>query len=209
MEIEVYSDVICPWCLAGKRRLEKALAATGLAGEASVTWRPFELNPGMPIEGMERKKYRTAKFGNLEISQSMDARLIAVGREEGIPFAFDRIERTPNTFEAHRLLWFAQQEGLQSLLMEALFRGYFLEGQNVGDRSVLTAIAAGVGLDAGKFLGGSGGTEEVRQEEQRARELGINAVPHFILNRRWQLSGAQPPDVMADALRQAVATAAV
>ena len=209
MEIEIYSDVICPWCLVGKRRLEKALAATGLASEASVTWRPFELNPGIPAEGMERKKYRAAKFGSIEISQSMDARLIAVGREEGIPFAFDRIERTPNTFEAHRLLWFARQEGVQVPLMEALFRGYFLEGQNVGDRSVLAAIAAGVGLDAGEFLGGGGGAEEVREEERRAREMGISAVPHFILNGHWQLSGAQPPDVMADALRQAVAAAAV
>ena len=209
MEIEIYSDVICPWCLVGKRRLEKALAATGLAREARVTWRPFELNPGMPPEGVERKKYRAAKFGSIEISQSMDARLIAVGREDGIPFAFDRIERTPNTFDAHRLLWFAQQEGLQSPLMEALFRGYFLEGQNIGDRSVLAAIASGVGLEAGEFLGGSRGTEEVREEEQRARELGINAVPHFFLNQRWQLSGAQPPDVMADALRQAMAAAAV
>src|SRR6185436_7748960 len=180
MEIEIYSDVICPWCLVGKRRLEKALAATGLAREASVTWRPFELNPGMPPEGVERRKYRVAKFGSIEISQSMDARLIAVGREEGIPFAFDRIERTPNTFDAHRLLWFAQREGLQAPLMEALFRGYFLEGQNIGDRAVLATIAAGVGLDGGRLLDGSGGTKEVRQEEQRARELGINAVPHFI-----------------------------
>src|SRR5689334_25368336 len=116
LSIQVISDVICPWCLIGKRRLEKAVAAHG--GPVKVRWLPFQLNPTMPKEGISRREYRTRKFGSWERSQELDARLVAVGQSEGIPFAFDRIERTPNTVDPHRLIGLAGEEGVQEVVVE-------------------------------------------------------------------------------------------
>ncbi|HET6521355.1 MAG TPA: DsbA family oxidoreductase, partial [Geminicoccaceae bacterium] len=186
--IEVYSDVICPWCFVGKRRLEAALAQLGDdAREVGVTWRPFELNPDMPREGMDRAAYRAAKFGSAERSRELDARLRAVGAAAGLDFAFDRIGRTPNTFDAHRLIWFAQREGAGEAVVEALFRRYFLEGQDIGRREVLVDVGRGAGLDAGavgRMLDGDGGAREVRTEEQGAYRLGLRGVPLFVVDGR-------------------------
>src|SRR4029077_7022477 len=118
--VDVISDVICPWCFIGKRRLEKAVAAVD--GPVGVRWLPFQLNPAMPKEGVSRREYRTRKFGSWERSLELDARVIAVGKSEGISFAFDRIDRTPNTFDAHRLIWLAERHGVQDAVVEALFR---------------------------------------------------------------------------------------
>jgi predicted DsbA family dithiol-disulfide isomerase len=127
LNVDVFSDVICPWCLIGKRRLEKAIAAHG--GPVKVRWLPFQLNPTMPKDGISRREYRTKKFGSWARSQELDARVIAVGKDEGIDFAFDRIERTPNTLDAHRLIWLADKEVVQDSVVEALFRAYFTEGR--------------------------------------------------------------------------------
>jgi predicted DsbA family dithiol-disulfide isomerase len=124
LHIDVISDVICPWCYIGKRRLEKAIVALEGQSEVRVRWLPFQLNPMMPKEGISRKEYRTKKFGSWERSQELDAKLVAVGKTEGINFAFDRIERTPNTVDAHRLIWLADQQGVQDALVEAIFRAY-------------------------------------------------------------------------------------
>ena len=120
--VDVISDVICPWCYIGKRRLEKAITALDGKHEVRVHWLPFQLNPDMPREGVSRKEYRIKKFGSWERSQELDAKLIAVGEIEGIHFAFDRMERTPNTLDAHRLIWLADQNRCQDAIMEALFR---------------------------------------------------------------------------------------
>jgi predicted DsbA family dithiol-disulfide isomerase len=206
--IEVFSDVICPWCYIGKRRLEKALELLGDRHDVQVLWRPFELNPGMPPEGIDRRAYRTTKFGSWERSLELEARVATVGSEVGIPFAFDRITRTPNTFDAHRLIGFARHQGRQEAVVEALFQAYFIEGRDIGDRCVLAELAAGVGLDRAEvegFLVSDRGVGEVRQEEERGRRLGIDGVPYFLINEKVALSGAQGPETILDALIQAMA----
>jgi predicted DsbA family dithiol-disulfide isomerase len=207
LTIEVFSDVICPWCYIGKRRLEKALHLLGGSRDADVVWRPFELNRGMPVEGMDRRAYRTAKFGSWERSLELEARVAAVGATVGIPFAFDRIARTPNTFDAHRLIEYSRERGRQDALVEALFQAYFLRGWNVGDRVVLAAVAAEAGLDRAeieRLLESDQGTDGVRRELERGRRLGIDGVPYFLINRKIALSGAQEPDVIREAIEEAV-----
>src|SRR5271166_2097509 len=145
--VVVISDVICPWCYIGKRRLEKAVAALEGVHEVRVRWLPFQLNPSMSKEGVSRRDYRTKKFGSWERSQELDDRLIVVGEIAGIPFAFDRIERTPNTLDAHRLIWLADQQGVQDAVVEALFRAYFTEGKDISNRHTLIDVVAEAGLD--------------------------------------------------------------
>jgi predicted DsbA family dithiol-disulfide isomerase len=207
LTIEVFSDVICPWCYIGKRRLKKALHLLGGSHDVEVVWRPFELNPGVPAEGMNRRAYRTAKFGSWERSLELEARVAAVGATAGIAFAFDRIARTPNTFDAHRLIEYSRQRGRQDASVEALFRAYFLGGRNVGDRAVLTAVAAEAGLDRAeieRLLESNQGTEDVRRELERGRRLGIDGVPYFLINRKVALSGAHEPEIIREAIEEAV-----
>ena len=147
LHIDVISDVICPWCFIGKRRLEKAIAALDRQHEVRVRWLPFQLNPTMPTEGISRKEYRIRKFGSWERSQELDAGVVAAGQTEGIHFAFERIERTPNTVDAHRLIWLADKEGVQDAVMEALFRAYFTEGRDISNRPALIDVVADPGLD--------------------------------------------------------------
>ena len=132
--------MICPWCYIGKRRLEKAIAAHG--GPVQVRWLPFQLNPTMPKEGISRREYRTKKFGSWERSQELDAKVAAAGKAEGIHFAFDQIERTPNTLDAHRLIWLADKEGVQDAVVEALFRAYFTDGRDISNRQTLLDVVA-------------------------------------------------------------------
>lgn len=223
LRIEIVSDVVCPWCFVGKRRLEQAVALVrGDAGigpdfTPRVVWKPFELNPGLPREGIDRASYRRAKFGSLEYSQLLDARLLAVGESVGIHFAFDRIQRTPNTFDAHRLLWLAAEPaptarssspggslGRQDALAEALFRAYFLEGKNVGDHAVLADLAEASGIPrerATSLLAAREGEPEVRMEEDWAWRSGIQGVPHFVIDGAGPISGAQNPEILAAAIR--------
>ncbi|ODT45429.1 MAG: disulfide bond formation protein DsbA [Nitrospira sp. SCN 59-13] len=203
LTIEVYSDVVCPWCYVGKRRLEQALESTGKQDAALVFWRPFQLNPTMPKAGMDRRVYLEAKFGGPEEMQAIQARIVGAGASAGIEFAFDRIARTPNTFAAHRLIWFAQQQGRQDAAMEELFHGYFTEGLNIGEDEVLVSLAARAGLDGaavGRFLQSQDGIEAVRQEEARGRQLGIRGVPYFLLNGKTVVSGAQPVETFLQAI---------
>lgn len=199
LHVDVVSDVVCPWCFIGKRRLEKSLRALPAGVEPEVVWHPFELNPEMPREGMERRAYRSAKFGSLEVSQALDARLAAAGAGEGISFAFDRIHRTPNTFDAHRLIWLAQRESVQEPIVEALFRRYFLEGQDIGQRATLVDVGAAAGLSreqVERFLEGDDRGAAVRQAEAEAWSLGIHGVPHFIIDGKFAVSGAQSAEVL-------------
>ena len=170
----------------------------------TVRWAPFQLNPGMPKEGMDRKEYREKKFGSAARVEEMDRRMIAVGKDEGIPFALDKILRSPNTFDAHRLTWLAGREGVQDAVVDGLFRAFFTEGRDIGDRSVLTEIGAAVGLDhdaVREFLQSDEGTKEVREEERRAREIGVDAVPTFVIGGKFLVSGAQNPEVFLEAFR--------
>ncbi len=208
LAIEVYSDVVCPWCYVGKRRLEQALESVGRQPSALVFWRPFQLNPTMPKAGMDRRVYLEAKFGGPGEMQAIHDRIAGAGVSAGIEFAFDRIARTPNTFDAHRLIWFAQQQGRQDSVVEELFHGYFTEGLNIGEAEVLVSLAGRAGLDGaavGRFLQSDDGIEAVRQEEARGRQLGIRGVPHFVLNGKTAVSGAQTVETFVSAIEQGTA----
>ncbi len=196
MRIDIFSDVICPWCFIGKRRLDKALALRPQP-DLQLHWRAFQLNPGMPAEGMDRQAYLAAKFGGAESAQRIYDTVGAVGAREGIAFAFERIRRTPNTVAAHRLIRFAEARGKQDAVVEALFRAYFLAGRLVGEKMVLAEIAGESGLDAAEahaFLEGAEETETVLAEDAFARRLGIGGVPCFIIDGKYALSGAQEPE---------------
>lgn len=209
LRIEVVSDVVCPWCYIGKRRLEKALALVEGSLAPQITWLPFQLNPGMPAEGMPRAEYRRAKFGSLERGRQLDARVAAEGRSEGIDFALERIERTPNTFAAHQLIDLAQQAGAGVAVVNALFRAYFEEARDVGDREVLLAIAESAGLARAQVEARWADAAEARRVaelEQSMKALGISGVPTFILERKFGVSGAQPAEALAAAMREAVTT---
>lgn len=204
MRIDIYSDIVCPWCYVGKRRLERALTSVG--SDVHVVWRPFQLNPTMPSDGMDRTTYLKAKFGSLEAFGRMEEQLLAAGTEEQIPFALEKIQLTPNTFAAHRLVWHAAQQGKQDEVVEALFRSYFVEGENIGDLKTLAHAAVEAGLDRTgieKFLASEKGVVEVKAEEAVGRRLGIRGVPYFVLNGRVAISGAQPPNVFVSAFQQA------
>jgi predicted DsbA family dithiol-disulfide isomerase len=196
MRIDIFSDVICPWCFIGKRRLEKALALRPQA-DVQIHWRAFQLNPGMPEDGMERGAYLAAKFGGPEAAQRIYDTVGAAGLRTGVNFAFDRIRRTPNTVAAHRLIRFADRFGKQNATVEALFQAYFHDGRLIGDKTVLAEIAAEAGLDANAasdFLAGDEEIEAVLAEDVYARQLGIGGVPCFIVDGRYALSGAQEPE---------------
>jgi predicted DsbA family dithiol-disulfide isomerase len=205
LHVDVISDVICPWCYVGKRRLEKATAAVG--GPVAVRWLPFQLNPAMPKEGVSRREYRTKKFGSWERSQELDARVVAVGLSEGIHFAFDRIERTPNTLDAHRLVWLAERQGVQDAVVEALFRAYFTKGRDIGNRQTLLDVVAEALLDrhgSEAVLNSDDGLDAIKDADALARQLGVDGVPFFIVNGTITLSGAQPPDAFHAVFSQAI-----
>jgi len=201
--IDIYSDVICPWCYVGKRRLERALAQVKHGLDQRITWRPFQLNPAMPSEGMKRTAYLKAKFGSVDAFSGMEEHVRAAGDGEQISFAFEKIERTPNTFAAHRLIWYAAQQGCQNEMVDRLFKGYFEEGADIGSIPTLMRLAAQVGLTAESFLRSDEGIAEVKAEEAAGHRLGIRGVPYFVFNRAHGISGAQPAEVLAAAMEQA------
>lgn len=198
--IEIASDVICPWCYIGKRRLEKALASLNGEVEVRIEWLPFQLNPDMPAEGVARADYRRAKFGSVEKGRALDARVAGEGAGEGIAFAFDRMQRTPNTIAAHQLVDLAQKQGKGDAVVDALFRAYFEEASDIGDAEILRGIAARAGVSGWPEAAERATVEE---KEERVRELGISGVPTFIFNRTSGISGAYPPDMLAQAIREA------
>ena len=209
LTIEIYSDVVCPWCYIGKRRLERALDQLNGAAPARITWRPYQLNPTMPEDGMDRTTYLAAKFGSLNAFRQMEEHVLAAGAAERIPFAFEKVARTPNTFLAHRLLWHAEQQGCQDAVVESLFRGYFTEGADIGSVPVLGQLAGRAGLDVAvveSFLHSEEGATEVKAEEAAGHRLGIRGVPYFVINGSISISGAQPPDIFVSAIQQAQKT---
>lgn len=202
IHIDIFSDTICPWCLIGKRRLEKALAARPDL-EVAIHWRAFQLNPQMPDEGMDRQAYLSMKFGGPENAGMVYQRVREAGAEEGIDFAFDAMKRTPNTIASHRLIRWAAGQDRETETAEALFQAYFFRGEDIGDLDVLVAAAESVGLDpadARVFLESDALKQELREEDRQARGLGIDGVPCFIFNGRHALAGAQPPKILAQML---------
>jgi len=211
LRVDVVSDVICPWCYIGKRRFERALESVGDRHRVAVTWRPFQLNPDMPADGMERVAYLDAKFGGRERARAIYERIEVAGAEEGIAFAFDRIQRTPNTLDAHRLIRFGERLGRQDAIVETLFHAYFIEGAAIGERASLIALAERAGLaapDVERYLASDEDRELVLGEDDAARRMGIHGVPCFIFEQQYAMSGAQEPDVLVDALDRVAALAA-
>lgn len=197
MKIDVFSDPICPWCFIGKRRMEKALEQNGLAGKVKIRWRTFQLNPGMPPEGMDRASYLALKFGGAERAARIYDTIAAAGETVGIPFRFDRIKRTPNTIRAHRLIRYAGRTGRDGEVTESLFRRYFLEGEDIDADDMLADTAAECGLDGAAFrewLAGHEEEAEVREEHDLAVSLNIDGVPCFIIGGRYAVVGAQEPE---------------
>ncbi len=208
LHIDVFSDVVCPWCFIGKRRLDKAVNDSNGRYTHRITWRPFELNPTMPRAGTDRKAYLEKKFGGPAARQALEARVAAVGKSEGIPFAFERIQRSPNTFDAHRLIWLAQREGHQDPVVEELFRAYFIEGQDIGDRRTLVEVAGLAGLDPRDRPNGSLKTMRgARPCGRRKRKGDAWASPAFLTSlsmTRLAVSGAQTAETLASVFEQAM-----
>jgi predicted DsbA family dithiol-disulfide isomerase len=204
--VDVVSDVVCPWCFIGKRHLEAALAGLPDGAAAVVRWHPFELNPDLPAEGVDRRDYLEAKFGGPVRAAEIYARVREAGVRAGIAFDFEAIARQPNTREAHRLIAWSQARGDAGPLVERLFRAYFVEGRFVGDRDTLAALAADTGLDADAaraWLASGQGADAIGAAEARVRSLGIGGVPFFIFDGKVGLSGAQPPEAIREAIAQA------
>jgi predicted DsbA family dithiol-disulfide isomerase len=206
LRIDIVSDAICPWCYIGKRQLERALLLLDREGlRFSVHWNPFQLNPDMPKEGRDRLAYRVAKFGSAERARELDERVTSAAAAVGLAFRLDLIQRTPNTLDAHRLVWLADRENCQDAVVEALFAAYFTQGRAIGDTDVLADCAAQGGMDraaVAAFLAGDTAAEEMRAADRAAREAGVNGVPSFFLDGYGLYSGAVPAETMAEALRK-------
>lgn len=210
IQIDIVSDAICPWCFIGKRRLEKALAERPDI-EVAINWRPFQLNPDMPREGMERADYVAAKFGSVERARQMYANVAAAGAEEGVSIAYDRMQRTPNTLDAHRLIRWADSAGVQGKVVELLFTRFFEQGADIGDHDTLVTVAEEAGMDGAvvrDLLASDADLEAVQAEDAYARKLGIQGVPCFIIDRRYAVSGAQEPEAFIEIFKRVQAEAA-
>lgn len=202
MEIEIYSDVVCPWCYIGKRRLERALESYD--GDVTIRYRPFQLDPTPVPEPRPLVESMAAKFGGPERTREIFAHTTAVAAGADLDLRFDRA-LTANTFDAHRLIWFAGRHGRAAEVVEALHRAYFTDGVDIGSPASLATVAAGAGLDGPEvrqFLDGDGGAAEVRAELTAARELGVTSVPTFVLAGKYAVTGAQEPETLLAALTE-------
>ena len=205
IQVSLTSDFICPWCLIGERRLQAAVARLPQDVAVEVRWLPFQLNPTMPKAGIDRRAYRTAKFGSWKHSQALDAEVAAAGRGDGIAFNHAAMLRTPNTWAAHRLMRLAARQGNPTRLAERLFAGYFIEGHDLSDADQLAALAVEAGLpEAGvkAVIASEEYGDEVRALEAEGRAAGISGVPYFRIGE-IAVYGAQPVEVLLDALKQA------
>lgn len=207
VRVEIVSDAVCPWCWIGKRCLEAAETILRDKITLETIWKPFELNAGMPPEGLPREQYRKMKFGSLDYSRRLDRQVAEAGDDAGLDFRHDLMTWTPNTIQCHRLIWLARREGKQDKLVENLFRAYFHEGKNIGERDVMLEAAEAAGIDraeAERFLNSDEGRSEIMQELDHARQAGISGVPTFIVNGEPVISGAVPHDMLARAILAAV-----
>ena len=203
--VDIVSDVMCPWCYIGKRRLEAALERT--SHELRVHWRPFQLDATLPAEGKDRKLYLEEKFGSAEQARQIYSNVANAGAIENIPFAFDKIRVSPNTLDAHRLIRWAggASPELQDRIVESLFQAYFIYGENIGDHRVLVRIAEDAGMDSalvGSLLEGDADKDLVRKEIELAHQMGVTGVPTFIVDNTYALIGAQPAEQILSAINE-------
>jgi predicted DsbA family dithiol-disulfide isomerase len=196
LKIDIYSDIVCPWCFIGKRRLERALNARD-DPDVSIVWRGFQLNPDMPVSGMTMAAYRAAKFGSPERAENVFSAIGRAGHSERIAFNFEAITHMPNTVQPHRLIRLAARHSCDGPIVEALFQAFFVDGEDIGADDCLTRIAARCGLngrDVAHYLAGDEDRDTVLAEDLRARRMGIKAVPSFVINGAYAISGAQEPE---------------
>lgn len=205
IKIDIVSDVVCPWCYIGKKRIEKAMDSLADQFEFKVNYLPFELNPNTPKEGFDQKKYLTEKFGSEERYKQLTGHTASVAAEEGLKFDFDKQKISPNTRDAHRLIWFAAKEGKQFEVKEALMKAYFEDGIDLTKEENLLSVVSAAGLDKNKarqVLHSTDGLNEVVSSEQMSQQRGVSGVPFYIINDKYGLSGAQQPEAFVQALTQ-------
>lgn len=207
IRLDVFADPVCPWCYLGKAQLDRALEANP-DHPFTLEWHPFQLNPGLPAEGVDRADYMLRIFGTQERAVQAHLRLEELGREAGVNFDFAAITRVPNTLDAHRLMHWAGLEGRQGAVISALFRAYWREGRDIGDRAVLADLAAAAGMDRAmvtRLLDSDADRDTVLARDAHARERGVSAVPTFIIADTYVVSGAQKPEFWADVIRDIAA----
>lgn len=197
MQIDIFFDVVCPWCFIGKRRMDRALEGRQRL-PVQLSWQPFQLNPGMPPDGMDRRDYLAAKFGGTARADQVYAMVAETAERDGLKLDLDSIERTPNTLDAHRLIRFHTRRGGDAeVAVEALFQAYFFAGRDIGDKAELAEIGVDLGIDRDEvepYLTSRVDINHIRAADTAARRMGIQAVPCFVFDRRYALSGAQEPE---------------
>lgn len=197
MKIDIISDTVCPWCLIGKRKLEKALEQRPDL-DVEIAWHPFQLHPDMPVEGADRKEFIAKKFGSDERARELYQNIEQAGAAIGVDFNFSKITRSPNTLNSHRLIKWAASADAQDEIVEILFRRFFMDGEDLGDTEVLVQAAAEAGMDTTivrDLLNSDQDLDMVAQEDARAREMGVSGVPFFIVDEKYAVSGAQDSSV--------------
>jgi predicted DsbA family dithiol-disulfide isomerase len=205
MQIDIVSDTVCPWCFIGKRRIGRAMAMRPDV-KFDLFWRPYRLDPTIPREGVDRRAYLKAKFGDSPRSSAMGEAIRNEGAGEGISFAFDRIAKSPNTLNSHRLVRWSLSAGVQDAVVERLFQAYFIDGRDIGDTSVLAAVASEAGMDGelvSALLAGDADLESVEREAGLANEMGITGVPTFIFDSKFMISGAREPELLVRVIDRA------
>lgn len=208
VKLDILSDPICPWCYIGKTHLDKALAEAG-DHPFVIEWHPFQLNPDMPREGMDRRAYLEGKFGGKEGAVRAYAPVVEHAEKAGLTINFEAMQRTPNTLDAHRLIHWAGIEGKQTQVVDALFKAYFVDAKDIGDHAVLAEIAQEAGMEAdvaARLLEGDSDVQEIRDRDAHSRKMGVTSVPTFIVASQHAVPGAQPPElwkqVIEDILQQ-------
>ncbi|MDJ0630359.1 MAG: DsbA family oxidoreductase [Rhodobacter sp.] len=207
VKLDILSDPICPWCYIGKANLDRALESVGDT-PFEIEWHPFQLNPDMAPEGMDRREYLETKFGGKDGAIRAYTPVVEAAEAAGLEIDFEGIKRTPNTLNAHRLIHWAGIEGRQTPVVAALFRAYFREGRDIGDIDVLADIADAAGLDAAmirKLMLGDADCDEIRARDAWAREHGVTGVPTFVVGQRHAVPGAQPPELWAKVIAEIAA----
>ncbi|MEM9425504.1 MAG: DsbA family oxidoreductase [Pseudomonadota bacterium] len=210
VKLDILSDPICPWCYIGKTHLDRALEQHP-DHPFNIEWHPFQLNPDMPADGMDRRAYLEAKFDGPKGAREVYGRIEETAKAAGLAVNFDKIERTPNTLDAHRLIHWSGLEGRQTATVTRLFKAYFENGQDIGDPAVLLDIAEGVGMDRAmteRLLQGDGDRDDIRARDAHARERGVTGVPTFVIANTHVVPGAQPPELWSKVLHELTQDAA-
>ena len=207
LKIDIVSDVVCPWCAIGYKKLSEAMTQMNEEVNFIVNWKPYELHPEIPAEGFDKKEYYKIKFGESSGSNDRFNFISDEGKKVGIEFNFNKSKNLPNTFLAHRLLWLCRSKNIQDTLAEALFHAYFTDGRDIGDQDELIEIASEIGLnreEIRKFFKTNIGHDEVLREENRAREMNIFSVPTYIFNKKYLLVGGQEPDTFVAYMKKVI-----